>query len=134
MYLTESRVIGHCRKPSFNCLSDNRHSVKLAWLGAKLPRVGLYLHSLEATESLRRLVHFYVRQHNEVMPHAAFDGQTPDEMYFGRGDVVVVKLAAARVKAREQRIKSNRAPACAVCKSDLSSEALQLQRPRSRMP
>ncbi len=37
----------------------------------------LYLHSLESVESLRRLVDFYVRQHNEVMPHAAFEGQTP---------------------------------------------------------
>jgi hypothetical protein len=93
----------------------------------------LYLHSLESIESLRRLVDFYVRQHNEVMPHAAFEGQTPDEMYFGRGDPVVVELAAARIKAREQRITANRNSACGVCRSELSSAALQLQRPRSRM-
>jgi transposase InsO family protein len=93
----------------------------------------LYLHSLESIESLRRLVDFYVQQHNAMMPHAAFDGQTPDEMYFGRGDAVAVKLAGARVKAREERIKTNRAAACAVCRPDLSSAALQLQRPRSRM-
>jgi transposase InsO family protein len=93
----------------------------------------LYLHSLESIESLRRLVDFYVRQHNGVMPHAAFEGQTPDEMYFGRGDSVVVKLASARIKAREERIKANRGSACGVCRSDLSSTVLQLQRPRSRM-
>ena len=68
----------------------------------------LYLHSLESVESLRRLVDFYVRQHNEVMPHAAFEGQTPDEIYFGRRDAVVVMLVAARIKAREERIKANR--------------------------
>jgi len=78
-------------------------------------------------------VDFYVRQHNEVMPHAAFRGQTPDEMYFGTGDPVVMKLAAAQVRAREERIKSNRNSACGLCRSDLNSAALQLQRPRSRM-
>jgi hypothetical protein len=78
-------------------------------------------------------VDFYVRQHNEVIPHAAFEGQTPDEMYFGRGDLVVVKLGAARITAREQRIKANRTAQCGVCNSGTSSSALQLQRPRSRM-
>jgi hypothetical protein len=33
------------------------------------------------------------------MPHAAFNGQTPDEVYFGNGDAVVIDLAAARVRA-----------------------------------
>ncbi len=74
-----------------------------------------------------------MRQHNEVMPHAAFEGQTPDEMYFGRGDAVVVKLAATRIKARDQRIEANRVAQCGMCNSDLSSPTLQLQRPRSRM-
>lgn len=30
-----------------------------------------------------KLVAFYVRDHNERMPHYAFNGQPPDEMYFG---------------------------------------------------
>jgi putative transposase len=93
----------------------------------------LYLHPLESIESLRRLVDFYVRQHNAVMPHAAFRGQTPDEMFYGTGDGVVVQLAALRNQAREERIRANRAAACGVCKSDTNSAVLQLQRPRSRM-
>ncbi|MFQ5699661.1 MAG: integrase core domain-containing protein [Myxococcota bacterium] len=93
----------------------------------------LYLHSLESIEGLRRLVDFYVRQHNEVMPHAAFEGQTPDDMYFGRGDAVLAKLAAARTKARNQRVEGNRLAQCGVCSLDSRSPALQLQRPRSRM-
>jgi len=32
------------------------------------------------------LVEFYVREHNQVLPHSAFRGQTPDEMYFRTGD------------------------------------------------
>ncbi len=93
----------------------------------------LYLHSLESVESLRRLVDFYVRQHNEVMPHAAFEGQTPDEMYYGRGDAVVMQLLGGRTQAREQRIRANRAAACGAYESDSNSPALQLQRPQSRM-
>jgi putative transposase len=74
-----------------------------------------------------------VRQHNKVMPHAAFEVQTLDEMYFSDGDAVAAKLAAARIKAREQRIEANRVAQCGVCNSNTSSPALQLQRPRSRM-
>ena len=43
----------------------------------------LYLNSLDSFEHLRIHVAFYVDPHNTQMPHAAFSGQTPDEMYFG---------------------------------------------------
>jgi transposase InsO family protein len=43
----------------------------------------LFLHSLDSSATVRRLVAFYVDQHNRVLPHSAFRGQTPDEMYFG---------------------------------------------------
>ncbi len=43
----------------------------------------LYLHGLESESGLRRLIAFYVQVHNEVMPHSAFNGQTPDEVYSG---------------------------------------------------
>ena len=42
------------------------------------------------------------------MPHAAFNGQTPDETHFGNGDAVVIDLSVARVKARQERMKANR--------------------------
>ena len=47
------------------------HSLKHSWI---------YLHSLETTAALRRLVDFHATAHNEVIPHSAFQGQTPDEM------------------------------------------------------
>ena len=38
----------------------------------------LYLHMLDSLASVERLIAFYVAQHNTVMPHSAFLGQTPD--------------------------------------------------------
>jgi len=42
----------------------------------------LFLHPLDSVTTVRRLVAFYVDEHNRVLPHSAFRGQTPDEMYF----------------------------------------------------
>ena len=54
-------------------------------------------------------------------------------MYFGNGDAVVIDLAAARVRARQKRMKANRMAACGVCARNLDFAALQLQRAESRM-
>jgi putative transposase len=94
----------------------------------------IFLHSLDNFTALGRLVEFYITAHNQVMPHSAFEGQTPDEMYFGTGSAVPADLAWARKSAREERMKANRAAACGVCFGETDSRALQLQRPRSRMP
>ncbi len=75
----------------------------------------LYLHGLESESGLRRLIAFYVQAHNEVMPHSAFHGQTPDEVYFGKGNTVVADLAIGRVRAREARMDRNRQTRCGVC-------------------
>jgi transposase InsO family protein len=75
----------------------------------------LYLHGLESEPELRRLIAFYVQAHNGVMPHSAFDGQTPDEVYFGRGGEVAAELAVGRARARDARLARNRAARCDVC-------------------
>ena len=64
----------------------------------------------------------------------AFSGWTPDEMYFGNGDAVVIDLAAARVRARQERMKANRMAACRDCAGDPEFSAMQLRRAESRMP
>ncbi len=99
-------------------------SLKHAWL---------YLHTLDNLAALHRLVDFWLTAHNEVMPHSAFEGQTPEEMYFGTGDAIAAELSTARNTAREERMKGNRAARCGVCVGETDSRALQLQRPRSRM-
>jgi len=64
---------------------------------------------------LRRLVAFYVEEHNARVPHAAFEGQTPDEMYFATGGHVPGQLAVARAEARRRRLEVHRAARCGVC-------------------
>jgi len=75
----------------------------------------LFLNTLDTVASVRKLVAFYVEQHNRHLPHSAFKGQTPDEMYFGTGDDIPKKLEEARLQARELRLKSNRERNCQGC-------------------
>jgi transposase InsO family protein len=86
----------------------------------------LYLHHLDSIATVRRLVAFYVREHNEVMPHWAFNGLTPDEVYFRKTDGVVETLRAGRVVARAERLRANQAvssPSCPRAPPRESSEA-----------
>ena len=75
----------------------------------------LYLHGLETESEVRRLIAFYVEAHNDVIPHSAFDGQTPNEVFFGTGDAVVARLAVERVQAQTERMDRNRSVGCGVC-------------------
>jgi putative transposase len=75
----------------------------------------LFLHPLDSLAKVRTLVEFYVAEHNGHIPHSAFRGQTPDEMYFGKGDAVPDQLAAAREAARRARLAENREKGCSVC-------------------
>jgi putative transposase len=77
----------------------------------------LFLHSLDTVTTVRRLVAFYVQEHNTVLPHSAFRGQTPDEMYFGTGDAVPADLTARAAAARQSRKETNRSAACGKCPS-----------------
>jgi transposase InsO family protein len=77
----------------------------------------LFLHSLDNVTTVRRLVAFYIDEHNRVLPHSAFRGQTPDEMYFGTGDAVPADLRSRAAAARRARVKANRSAACGTCPS-----------------
>ena len=83
-----------------------RHSLRHQWL---------YLHSVESFTQLKQLIDFYVREHKTQMPHHAFVGQTPDEVYFGHADRVRDRLTAARRQARRARMEANRGKSCRVC-------------------
>ena len=75
----------------------------------------LYRNTLDTVATLRKLVSFYVAEHNVRLPHSAFRGQTPDEIYFGTGDHVPDELETAKTIARQSRAEANRATACHVC-------------------
>ena len=93
-----------------------------AWWRA-LKHQWLFLNTLDTVERVEKLVKFYVAEHNERLPHSAFRGQTPDEMYFGHGDGVPDALEFARKAARQERLESNRSLACAVCQPSHDSDA-----------
>jgi putative transposase len=75
----------------------------------------LFLHSLDSVSTVRRLVAFSVDQHNRVLPHSAFHGQTPDEMYFGTGDAVPKDLRSRAAVARRTSVEANRSVWCEMC-------------------
>ena len=80
----------------------------------------LYLNTLDTVTTARNLVAFYIDQHNRHLPHSAFRGQTPDEMYFGTGSKIPKKLEASRIAARHSRMEANRAQTCQVCEATVS--------------
>ena len=80
----------------------------------------LYLNTLDSVTAVRRLVAFYVEQHNRHLPHSAFGGQTPDEMYFGTGTDIPKQLAALRNAARQLRRETNRVQTCPTCEEIVS--------------
>ena len=75
----------------------------------------LFLNTLESVRTVEKLVAFYVQEHNARLPHSAFRGQTPDEMYFGTGDKIPAELEAARQLARRARTEANRKRTCSAC-------------------
>jgi putative transposase len=77
----------------------------------------LFLHSLDSSTTVRRLVDFYVQEHNRVLPHSAFRGHTPDEMYFGTGETVPADLTSRAAAARRTRVEANRSASCETCPS-----------------
>jgi putative transposase len=75
----------------------------------------LFINHLDNVATLQKLVEFYVVEHNTLMPNSAFDGQTPDEMYFGRGEAFPDELAQKRQEARSRRVEENRMLTCSNC-------------------
>ncbi|MCH7689201.1 MAG: DDE-type integrase/transposase/recombinase [Planctomycetes bacterium] len=75
----------------------------------------LYLNTLDTVSTVEKLVAFYVDEHNSRLPHSAFRGQTPDEMYFGTGNDIPAELEAARISARQSRMEVNKSMSCRTC-------------------
>jgi hypothetical protein len=63
---------------AFTELKFSNSMIEARWRSLK--HQWLFLHWLDSVPTVRRLVAFYVDEHNRVLPHSAFRGQTPDEM------------------------------------------------------
>ena len=94
-------------------ISFSNSLIEAWWRGLK--HQWLFLHQLDSLTKVRGLVGFYVAEHNERVPHSAFKGQTPDEMYIGGGEQIPGRLEAARQEARKARLEANRLRRCAAC-------------------
>ncbi len=85
----------------------------------------LYLHSLDTIETVRKLVAFYVTEHSTQVPHYAFKGQTPDEMYFSTGADVPELLRNATLEAKKVRREANLDVSCNRCRAEPTLVAIQ---------
>jgi len=93
---------------------DFSNSLIEAWW-RNLKHQWLFINSIDNITILRRLVAFYVNAHNTEIPHSAFNGQTPDEIYYGTGDNIPEQLIKKREAARLARMEKNRAMSCDDC-------------------
>ena len=82
----------------------------------------LYLKTLDSVEAVRKLVSFYVSEYNSTIPHSAFQGQTPDEVYACTGMEIPAQLEQAKQDARQARRQANRALSCGRCQTRDSKE------------
>jgi putative transposase len=94
-------------------ITESNSMIEAFWRSMK--HSWLYLNSLDNIQRLRSLVEFFVASHNAEMPHAAFRGQTPDEVFFGTAAGLPEELAKARRSALEASVlRHGTGPACGV--------------------
>ena len=76
----------------------------------------LFLQRLTDVSALAGHVAYYIKEHNEVIPHSALRGATPLEAVTGRwNDQARVAMKMAEQAAACVRLNVNRASGCGVC-------------------
>jgi len=80
----------------------------------------LFKYNLDSLATVKRLIAKYIDEYNTIMPHSAFRGRTPDEMFFSTTPDIEKRLAEERARVREKRIEFNRALSCDVRNFDYS--------------
>ena len=78
------------RVPSQTDITFSNSLIESWWRAIKHQR--LYLNTLDTVATIRKLVAFYIDQHNTQLPHSAFRGQTPDEMCMRTGSKIPKQL------------------------------------------
>jgi hypothetical protein len=72
------KILSHGRRILAQVDIHFSNSIIESWW-RQLKHQWLFLNALDTIQSGRKLVAFYVEQHNEIVPHSAFEGQTPGE-------------------------------------------------------
>ena len=99
----------------------------------QLKHAWLFLNALDSTVAVRRLVTFYVREHNEEIPRSVLGGRTPDEVYFSREENLLERLSEQRKRAQRVRSAANRAANCHRCEPSRADPAVRnVARTRAR--
>jgi len=76
----------------------------------------LYFQSLSSFNVLKHLVNYYFNEHNDRIPHSAFNGATPKEAFLGRiQENSLIKFKSQRENTIKKRIKKNKEKACRLC-------------------
>jgi transposase InsO family protein len=96
---------------AFTELKFSNSMIEAWWRSVK--HQWLFLHRLDSVVTIRRLVAFYVHEHNRVLPHSAFSGQTPDEMYFYEAACQLPSMYRQRVLLLDTRPFSAHSPVSA---------------------
>ena len=91
----------------------------------QLKHARLFLNTLDSTAAVRRLVAFYVGEHNEKIPRAVLGGRTPDEVYFGREENLPERLSEQRKRAQRVRSAANRAASRSRCEGSRAGPVLR---------
>jgi hypothetical protein len=97
------------RLPAFTELKFSNSMIEDWWRSLK--HQCLFLHPLHSVATIRRLVAFYVYEHNQVPPHSAFRGQT---LYFGTA--VPADLNVTRGRRGRARVEANRSASGETCR------------------
>ena len=99
----------------------------------QLKHAWLFLNTLDSAAAVRRLVAFYVREHNEKIPRAVLGARTPDEVYFSREENLRERLSEQRKTAQRVRSAANRAASCHRCEPSRAGPAVRsVARPEAR--
>ena len=99
----------------------------------QLKHAWLFLNTLDSTAAVRRLVAFYVCEHNEKIPRSVLRARTPDEAYLGLEEDLLEGLSEQRRKVLAYRSAANRAASCYRCDSSRAGPAVRnVARTRSR--
>jgi hypothetical protein len=100
---------------AFTELKFSKSMIEAWWRSLK--HQWLFLHSLDSVATIRRLVAFYVHEHNHVLPHSAFSRTDAGRDVLRHGEAVATDLTARALAARRARVAANRSASCTACSS-----------------